>query len=137
MQTRSRSKVENKKEQELAELDAQSEVQETPMDLNLDTESSQPPTDTEAEVLNTTKEALSDIVKETDDSESQGHACKKSRSEKREERPKFNLLQNARIGIDEHKTQLKQQQQDDPTLKRIRNAILGGNSEFAAKDGLI
>ena len=110
VQTRSRSKVENKKEQERADLDAQSEVQETPIDLNFDTEevveseSSQPATDTEEEVLNITKEAVSDIAEETDDSESQGHACKKSRSEKREERRKFNLLQNARIGIDEHKT---------------------------------
>ena len=65
--------MENKKEQ-----DAQSEVQETPIDFNLDTEevvegeSSQAATDTEEEVLDITKEAVSDIAEETDDSKPQG-----------------------------------------------------------------
>ena len=65
--------MENKKEQ-----DAQSEVQETPIDFNLNTEevvegeSSQADTDTEEEVLDITKEAVSDIAEETDDSEPQG-----------------------------------------------------------------
>ena len=53
------------------------------------------------------------------------------------ERQKFALLKNVRVGIDEDTQRLKQHQQEDKSLKRIRDEVIAGSTEFVIDKGLI
>ncbi len=125
-------------------LDGQSEVKETPICLS---ESS----DSELEIKKTDSTIdLNEFSHEDEDSTSpetsnwneetelsSSAKVKKSRAVKRAERQRHELLQNARVGVDEDVKRLRKHQQEDESLKAIREAAISGSTEFVIDDGLI